>query len=97
MIRAQGKDYDAAHALLSRRLRGTTTSQKLRRQWAVFSKAHGGIRNWKLIAQKSSVALPTYEEFNLSVTGNRAGAGTVFMHLVPEGKTWRIDALKIRP
>ena len=96
-VRSQSRDYAGAHQLLSRYLKSSLSVEALSQQWKPFEKAHGTIKNWQNLRGGSVNIFPKYVESVYTVTGYKKGAGTVWVRMIPESGTWRVDKIVIQP
>ena len=83
--------------MLSRRLQSRISAQVLAQQWKTFEAAHGAIKNWAGAPGGLYGVWPNYVIDKHTVSGRKSGSGLVTTRLVPEGKSWRIDQLTIKP
>jgi hypothetical protein len=96
-VRSQSRNYAGAYQLTSQNLKSSLSLQSLTQQWQAFEKAHGPIRNWSSLPGGSDNLFPKYVESVYAVTGKKKGAGTVWVRMIPENGSWRVDRIVIQP
>jgi hypothetical protein len=73
------------------------STKNLAQQWQSFEQKHGAIKNWRGAPGVKINFWPKYVNCKHTVSGRKSSSALVTVHMVPEGKEWRVDEFSIGP
>lgn len=100
--RLQARDFNGAHALLTRERQDVLTVQTLAKTWNGFEAKHGQLRKWEqsdmptVYGNRISI-FPRFVEESRLLSGTQGKPGAGMLRLQPENGQWKVGRVSIVP
>lgn len=100
--KCQTRDYQGARADFSAHLKESISEAQLDKEWTKFAARHGDFSRWEA-ANKVSIngfggsvcVFPPFVEFRHAAFGKKGTGTLIYVRMVPENGTWKVERFNV--